>query len=100
MARCMLNLDFTNAFNLLHTRNRPSTTLCHKMVQRDCYQCGIQQGDPLRPFLLFPCPVYLLDTITYIKLQMWYLDDGTIIRYTIYYTIYVEYSLNSDLSHY
>ena len=99
---CCLKIDITNAFNecnrnaFLHRLHKDLRDLFSWAVWS--YQCagelcfgkrrllskaGVQQGDPLGPLLFSLVLLELLDDIAKevaaLRLQLWYLDDGTFI---------------------
>lgn len=101
----MLLVDFTNAFNMVDRTSLinevrlqcPAISrwveLCYRRPTRLYYNDitlssseGVQQGDPLGPFLfsltLHPI-VKSISSQCSLDLQAWYLDDGTIIGDTV-----------------
>ena len=99
-----LKIDIDNAFNRVHraavlalvAEKFPQmyafVWLCYgnhsNLIMRDCgeyisSQQGVQQGDPLAPFLfclaLLPCIQHLSEGIPNLNLNAWYMDDGGII---------------------
>ena len=98
--RCVLKLDFKNAFNTLcrdkmlravqtfipvllpfvHSFYSAPSSLCwgDKIIQS---MEGVQQGDPLGP-LLFCLTIHPLVFLLKSELSIWYLDDGTIEGYS------------------
>ncbi|KAL8167613.1 hypothetical protein V2J09_009112 [Rumex salicifolius] len=97
----MLLVDFNNTFNLI---DRSETRICCPSISpwvEFCYaqptrlyyddsilwSCqGVQQGNPLDPFLfaliLHPL-VHTINCVSKLALQVWYLDDGTIVEDTL-----------------
>ena len=98
---CCLKLDMHNAFNECHRsaflhrlrRDLPeivawvqwcysSAAELHFGVHRILSTAGVQQGDPLGPLLFSLTLLELLDAIGPVEglsLQLWYLDDGTVV---------------------
>ena len=97
---CLLKVDFSNAFNQVDRNvlqsvehNFPEllgwTEYCYCLFdelrfgeERLLSPCGVQQGDSLGPlFFSLALAKLLEDTtpLTDLHLQLWYLDDGTII---------------------
>ena len=98
--RCILKIDFKNAFNtvdrsrflqmaervsvgwmpfLLMCYSTPTSLYCHDAVIQS--SCGVQQGDPLGP-LLFSLAIHEVNLglrRAHPELRsVWYLDDGTL----------------------
>ena len=101
---CCLQVDFSNAFNLVDRNimlqavqdmcpaiacfahwlyKYPSLLCVANSSEKLLSSCGVQQGDPLGP-LLFSLVLQILileisDQFPDLKLNAWYLDDGTLI---------------------